>query len=41
MDLKKIYNNRNEIINGHINELKTVAGLASKTEKNIFPTLHE
>ncbi|NQY28532.1 MAG: hypothetical protein HRT69_03565 [Flavobacteriaceae bacterium] len=40
MDLKKIYNNRNEIINGHINELKTMAGLASKTEKNIF-TLRE
>jgi len=40
MDLKKIYNNRTEIINGHINELKNVAGLTSKTEKNIF-TLRE
>jgi len=36
MDLKEIYNKRNEIINGHINELKTIAGLATKTENNIF-----
>ncbi|MEW7277031.1 hypothetical protein ABW636_00370 [Aquimarina sp. 2201CG1-2-11] len=36
MGLKDIYDNRSAILGGHINELRTVAGLATKNEMAIF-----
>lgn len=36
MRLKDIYLHRNDILDGHINELRAVAGMASKNEMSIF-----
>ncbi|TCI93200.1 hypothetical protein [Tenacibaculum sp. M341] len=36
MSLKNIYKSRSEILDGHLNELRTVTGLASKDEVAIF-----
>ena len=36
MDLKEIYRKRNEIINGHINELYALAGMTDKNAAAIF-----
>ncbi len=36
MNLKEIFNNRHEIINGHINELKSKIGLSARDEAAVF-----
>lgn len=36
MRFKDMYTNRNDILNGHINELRAVAGMTSKNEMAIF-----
>lgn len=36
MDLKEMYRKRKEIINGHMNELYTLAGMTSKSDAAVF-----
>ena len=36
MDFKKIFDNRNEIINGHINELRSKIGMTNPDEEAVF-----